>query len=202
MLRRPSKKCGALWRSAFVRSMPGLSKFSQSNALIAAALAIFPLVAFSRVFNNGFVNWDDGAYITENSHVLSGLIPESIAWAWQTTSCGNWHPLTWISLEADAQLFGVLPWGFHLTNVLFHAATALLLFHVLERMTGALAERAGRRPSGVAPAARRKCSLGHRAKGRPQHVPGTPDHPRLPAIRRSPNKRPLFVDARDSTRLG
>jgi protein O-mannosyl-transferase len=117
--------------------MPGLSKFPQSNALIAAALAAFTLVAFSRVLNNGFVNWDDGAYITENGHVQSGLSPESVAWAWQTSSCGNWHPLTWISLEADAQLFGVLPWGFHLTNVLVHAANALLLFHILERMTGA-----------------------------------------------------------------
>ena len=141
--------------------MPGLSKSRQSNVLIAAVLAVSTIVAFARVLNNGFVNWDDGGYITENSHVQSGLSPENVLWAWQTTSCANWHPLTWISLEADAQLFGVLPWGFHLTNVLFHAANALLLFHVLERMTGALARRAGSGPSCLAPASRRKRGLGH-----------------------------------------
>ena len=38
----------------------------------------------------------------------------------------------------DCQLFGLRPWGHHLHNVLLHAASAILLFFVLRRMTGGL----------------------------------------------------------------
>ena len=38
----------------------------------------------------------------------------------------------------DSQFYGPKPWGYHLTNVLLHAATAIVLFLVLRRMTGRL----------------------------------------------------------------
>jgi hypothetical protein len=37
----------------------------------------------------------------------------------------------------DCQFFGLNPAGHHLTNVVFHTITALLLFIVLRQMTGA-----------------------------------------------------------------
>ena len=49
-----------------------------------------------------------------------------------------WYPLTWISYLADRQIYGPGPWGYHLTNVLLHAATSVVLFLVLRRMTGNL----------------------------------------------------------------
>ena len=51
---------------------------------------------------------------------------------------GNWHPLTWISLMLDCSLYGPNPAGLHVTNVLLHAATVVLLFLVLRAMTGRL----------------------------------------------------------------
>jgi tetratricopeptide (TPR) repeat protein len=116
-----------------VSSLP----FVRSNALIAAVLAAGTLGVYARVSNNEFVNWDDGVYVTENAQVQSGLRLESVAWAWRSTVTGNWHPLTWMSLELDWQLFAGKPWGFHLTNLLLHTANVLLLFHVLVRMTQA-----------------------------------------------------------------
>jgi tetratricopeptide (TPR) repeat protein len=110
----------------------------KSDALIAAFLAAGTLLVYARVGNNEFVNWDDGVYVTENAQVQAGLSLQSIAWAWRATVTGNWHPLTWMSLQLDWQLFGLKPWGFHLTNLLLHAANVMLLFHVLARMTQAL----------------------------------------------------------------
>src|SRR5262249_52235287 len=49
----------------------------------------------------------------------------------------NWHPLTWISLQLDARLGGGGPRAFHLTNLLLHLASTLLLFLLLRRGTGA-----------------------------------------------------------------
>ena len=69
---------------------------------------------------------------------MRGLTGEGIAWAITAYHASNWHPLTWLSHMLDCQLYGLKPGGHHLTNVLLHAAAAMLLFLVLRRMTGAL----------------------------------------------------------------
>jgi protein O-mannosyl-transferase len=128
-----------------------------SLILFAATLAVF-----GQTCGHGFTNWDDPDYVFENQRVLSGLSRENARWAFTTFHAGNWHPLTWLSLQLDAQLFGpgsrayhlanVLlhpvgakpvsalsaAWGYHLTNVLLHAANAVLLFWLLRSMTGSL----------------------------------------------------------------
>jgi Flp pilus assembly protein TadD len=81
------------------------------------------------------VNYDDETYVTHNTDVAQGLTPNGVLWALMTTEASNWHPLTWLSLQLDATVFGISPFGFHLTNVLLHAASTLLLFGVLRSMT-------------------------------------------------------------------
>src|SRR5262249_23292767 len=84
-----------------------------------------------------FINSDDTDYVTKNPHVQDGLTLDSIWWACEAIYSFNWHPLTWISLELDSELWGLNPRGYHFTNVLLHAANAVLLFWLLRRMTGA-----------------------------------------------------------------
>jgi len=84
-----------------------------------------------------FVDYDDGGYFFDNAHVLAGLSLENVGWAFRTTHASNWHPITWLSLMLDAQLFGPAPFGPHLSNVLLHAINAVLLFRLLQRLTGA-----------------------------------------------------------------
>ena len=48
----------------------------------------------------------------------------------------NWHPLTWLSLMADYELYGLNAAGYHVSNLLLHIFNTLLLFLVLRRMTG------------------------------------------------------------------
>ncbi len=84
----------------------------------------------------GFVDLDDGIYVTDNPHVLHGLTASGIAWAFTTTTESTWHPLTWMSLMLDASLGGGGPRAFHATNLLFHLANGVILFLVLLRATG------------------------------------------------------------------
>lgn len=107
------------------------------DALIAAGLAALTLVTFGRVCGHDFVDYDDEGYVTANAHVRSGLSAESVRWAFTTTQECHWHPLTWLSLELDAQLYGVNPWGFHLTNLVLHLANTLLVFAAWRVLTGA-----------------------------------------------------------------
>ena len=61
-----------------------------------------------------------------------------LAWALTTDRCGNWHPLTWLSHAIDFQLYGLRAPGHHLTSILLHLATSVLLLLLLNRLTGAL----------------------------------------------------------------
>jgi tetratricopeptide (TPR) repeat protein len=102
------------------------------------ALAVSALLVFWQVRNFDFVNYDDNDYVSANPHVLNGLSAGAVAWAFTTNHAGNWHPLTWLSLMLDRQLFGPSPAGFHLTNLFFHIANILLLLLVLKQMTKAI----------------------------------------------------------------
>lgn len=101
-----------------------------------AALAAGTLLAYSGAVRNAFVNLDDKLYVTENPHVAKGLSREGIIYAFTTFDSGNWIPLTWLSLELDASLYGVNAHGFHATNVALHTINVLLLFSLLQCLTG------------------------------------------------------------------
>jgi tetratricopeptide (TPR) repeat protein len=105
---------------------------------ICVVLFLATLAVYFQVRSHEFISYDDQEYVTDNAHVRAGLTWEGLAWAFTTSHTGNWLPLTWISHMLDCQLFGVKSGALHLSNVLLHALTALLLFAVLRRMTGAV----------------------------------------------------------------
>jgi Flp pilus assembly protein TadD len=106
------------------------------EGLVAIVLAGVTVATFLPALGCGFVNFDDPDYVTQNRHVTSGLSAEGTRWAFTTFTNGNWHPLTWLSLQLDASLWWPDPRGFHLTSVLVHAVNAALLFLTLRMMTG------------------------------------------------------------------
>ncbi len=109
---------------------------------LTLSVCVFLLLAVGVVFgqsvSQGFVNFDDDLYVYNNPALTRGLTAEGIAWALTTVAGAFWHPLTWLSYLWDFQLYGLEPWGYHLTNVLLHAGNTILLFLVLRRMTGSL----------------------------------------------------------------
>jgi tetratricopeptide (TPR) repeat protein len=105
------------------------------DSLLGVLLILVVLVAFGPTLDNGFVNYDDDVYVVRNPHVHAGLGASSLSWALTTFELANWHPLAWLSFQVDYQLYGLSPWGFHLTNLLLHAANVLLLYVALWRMT-------------------------------------------------------------------
>jgi len=106
--------------------------------LVLLALAIFTAIAYWPVTRHEFVSYDDPRYVTSNEIVQKGFGPDSISYAFQSDDGGNWHPLTWFSLMLDAELFGLDPSGYHVSNVVYHILTTLLLFIMLHSWTGAL----------------------------------------------------------------
>jgi tetratricopeptide (TPR) repeat protein len=122
--------------SNFVESLSRDDK--RRTLLICIALAVATFIAFEGVRNNGFVNYDDDLYVTDNVHVHEGLYARSISWAFTSRDASNWHPLTWISHIIDCTYFGPNPAGHHLVSMGFHIANVILLFLILKSATGAI----------------------------------------------------------------
>jgi protein O-mannosyl-transferase len=108
----------------------------RQTLLCCLALVAAVFVFYSSVLRNQFLVYDDNLYISENSHVKDGLTWQTVKWAFTSYDESNWHPLTWLSHALDAELFGINPAGHHAVNVLLHALNAVLLFLLLQSVTG------------------------------------------------------------------
>src|SRR5262249_54493954 len=93
--------------------------------------------AYYYVTNCQFTNFDDDRYVENNAAVRTGLTAQNLRWALTTRESANWHPLTWVSLQLDATLYGNRAGGYHLSNLIIHVASTISLFLVLRRMTQA-----------------------------------------------------------------
>jgi tetratricopeptide (TPR) repeat protein len=104
--------------------------------VIFLCLLLFGLVfwTFLPSLHGDFIEIDDGSFVLRNTHI--NLTWTNFAWAFCNSMAANWHPLTLWSFLLDHQLYGLKPWGYHLTNVLLHACNTVLVFLVLRRMTG------------------------------------------------------------------
>lgn len=107
------------------------------STLICLGLTVAVAAVYLPGARFDFLTYDDSDYVTDNPRMQQGLTWSNVIWAFATRRTANWHPLTWLSLLLDRQLFGTWAGGFHLTNVLLHAVNTSLLFLVLQRLTAA-----------------------------------------------------------------
>src|SRR5213596_817960 len=102
------------------------------HAVIPLVIAFSTFAAFLPALQNQFVSWDDAENFLDNPH-YRGLGWTHLRWMW-TTHLGHYIPLTWMTLGLDYLLWGMNPLGYHLTNLLLHAANAVVFFFVVRRI--------------------------------------------------------------------
>ncbi len=105
---------------------------------IGVLLAVLVFLVYGQTIRFEFVYYDDQFYVYQNPHVIGGLSLAGITQAFTRKEGGLWTPLVTVSHMLDCQLYGLNAGGHHLTNVLLHAASSILLFLILRQMTGAL----------------------------------------------------------------
>jgi len=110
----------------------------RQTLIVYIVLTVVTLAVFWQVNQYDFINFDDNVYVTQNSHIHSGLTPEGVRWAFSTQYLGLWNPLVWLSFMFDYQIYGLNAGGYHLTNRVLHLLSTLLLFWLFNRMTGAV----------------------------------------------------------------
>ncbi len=104
-------------------------------ALVALAVAALATIPFLTGLQNDFVSWDDDRNFIRNPF-YRGLGLTQLKWMWTTFHMGHYVPLTWMSHGLDYVLWGLDPFGYHLTNIVLHAANAAVIFLVARRLLG------------------------------------------------------------------
>jgi hypothetical protein len=94
------------------------------------------VVAFLPALDGQFLNWDDEKNLVTNEG-YRGLAWPQLKWMFTTTLMGHWIPLTWLTLGANYVIGGMAPWGYHLGNLLLHAANAVVFYAVAGRLLAA-----------------------------------------------------------------
>ena len=110
----------------------------KQKLIIYVILTVVTLAVYWQVNQFDFITLDDHVYVTENNHIHSGITPDGFRWAFSTKYLGLWNPLVWLSFMFDDQLHGLNPGGYHVTNLILHILSTLLLFWLFCRMTGAV----------------------------------------------------------------
>lgn len=104
--------------------------------LVPLAVAILTATAFLATLSGSFLNWDDNVNFLE-SDAYRGLDREHVRWAFTSVFFGHYIPLTRLTWSLNWALGGMDPWGYHLVNVLLHAANAVLFYFVARRLLAA-----------------------------------------------------------------
>lgn len=105
------------------------------NLLFCFFLIVVTVLVYARIAHHEFLLFDDNIQLTDQVHVLSGLTWNNFLWSFSRESwCG---PVTWLAYATCYEIFGLNPGAFHVMSLAFHSVSGVLLFFVLERMTGA-----------------------------------------------------------------
>lgn len=100
---------------------------------LASSISILTFIVYLTSIKNDFVDWDDGLYIFENPHIRSFNLT-FLKWAFFDFYASNWHPLTWISHAIDYAMWGLKPFGHHLTNIILHSINTYLVILLAIRL--------------------------------------------------------------------
>jgi protein O-mannosyl-transferase len=120
-----------------------LGRWVLNAQTIPAALAAITVLVFSPALLNGFVHWDDSANLFENGN-YRGLGWKQIRWMFTSTLMGHYIPVTWLTFGLDYTLWGMNPFGYHLTSTLIHAGNAALFYLVALRLLAKATSLTGR----------------------------------------------------------
>jgi Flp pilus assembly protein TadD len=100
---------------------------------IGAILAVVTFVVFFPALDNQWVDWDDNIILVKNER-YRGLGWPQLRWMFSNILMGHYIPVTWLTFGLDYVLWGMNPFGYHLTNLLLHSANAVLFYAVALRL--------------------------------------------------------------------
>lgn len=98
-------------------------------------VAIVTFLTFLPVLWNEFLAWDDYRDLVNNQN-FRGLGWTQLRWMFSLRSDlgDHYYPLVWVSFGLDYLIWGMDPFGYHLTNLVLHAASAMIFYFICKRL--------------------------------------------------------------------
>lgn len=107
--------------------------------LKAALLLAATLVIYIPAMKAGFI-WDDDSYLLNNRNLIS---LDGLWRIWFSTDSPQYYPLVFTTFWIEEHIWGLNPAGYHVTNIILHAANSALLWAVLRQLNIRYAYLAG-----------------------------------------------------------
>jgi Flp pilus assembly protein TadD len=104
--------------------------------LLPPLVFLVTAAVFLPALRGEFLNWDDSVNFVANPH-YRGLSWPQIKWMLGATLMGHYIPVTWLSFGLNYVLGGMNPWGYHVGNLVLHAANATLVYLIARRLLAA-----------------------------------------------------------------
>jgi len=104
------------------------SSINTNRRLFIFVFILGVVMAYSPALTGGFI-WDDDNYVTNNKTLRSNTGLKDI-WL-KPGSTTQYYPLVHTTFWLEYQLWELHPFGYHLINLVFHIANALLLWRIL-----------------------------------------------------------------------
>src|ERR1051325_737550 len=102
------------------KSVGGSTKhFDRKTLLSLLFILVLTVIIYIPAINNGFTNWDDQEYVTNNKEIQK-LDFEQVKHFFSSFKMGNYHPLTMLSYAVEYKLSKLNPRIYHIDNLLFH----------------------------------------------------------------------------------
>ena len=100
------------------------------NLVGAGLIVLVTLLVYLPAVRAGFV-WDDNRYLTANTFVQSA---QGLPHIWFSGDTRDFYPVLYSSFWLEWRLWGANPLGYHLVNILLHAANAVLVWLLLRQL--------------------------------------------------------------------
>ncbi len=100
---------------------------------VAAAIAVITFIVFIPSLKGEFLIWDDNLLVADN-HYIQNINFEFFKWAFTDVAIASWYPVTVTSFAIDYAIWGKDPFGYHLTNTVFHSLNVMLVFFLTFRL--------------------------------------------------------------------
>jgi len=126
-MRPAPKKSSSSRHPAETAAGPGVSWLALAVLVLATLLVFWPTL------HNGFISGDDDINILNNPD-FRGFTWAHLKWMWTTSLMYHYRPLSWMCLGLVHRIWGLDPFGYHLTSVLLHIIAAVLFYAIARRL--------------------------------------------------------------------
>jgi tetratricopeptide (TPR) repeat protein len=97
----------------------------------AIVILLATIAAYIPAISAGFI-WDDDSYLTANPVITQ---PGGFLKIWtDPLATPQYYPLVFTTFYIEHAIWGLSPTGYHIVNILLHAANAILVFHILKKL--------------------------------------------------------------------